>query len=1475
MLAQAATVENAVRTAETTWHELIDIAAASASGARTLKRSDLPEAIRSGYSAIESSTAKLQTLREHSEVTLQGIRSTIHGAVALPRNRLRAQVNETLAETQVVVLTGSPGSGKSALAKAVVQWQADNYVCLSFRAEEFAESHIDRVLQRQLSGRQLETILAAQERVLLHVESLERLLEHPTRDAFTDLIRVAERAQNVRLLITCRDYSVTTALDSFFGQSGLYCETIEVPLLDDSELNEIEESLPQLVTPLSSPKLRQLLRIPYFIDMAARMDWTSGQDMPSDVRAFRQRCWSEVVRRDSLTTAGLPDKRERTLVDLAVRRARELRPAVSVDGIDSESIDALYKDGIIAKFSHGLAAPSHDVIEDWAIVHWLDSLAAKHEWQAHPIADSVGERPALRRGFREWLKEALERETVKADQFVLSAYGDSSLSQHFRDDVLTSVLLSHSARGFVSRQRDQLAANDANLLVRLIHLTRVACKTVPRWLGDQNTIPSALMEPVGEAWPAVLEAVADGIDGLLPAHAGVVVGLLEDWSRGANWEASLPEGVMPAGKIVYRLLEGLEDHRQDDLRKRVLKVIATVPRADEKAFIALVQRALDRVGRSDPLPQDFAEILLYGLDGMSACRDFPEQIAQLVMSWCCMTDADLERMRHPYSSSLDIEYEFGLAGYIGHTYFPSSAIRRPFLAMLKSHPSIGVQLVLDLVNHAGSWYGEQKWPTFRLEPAQLITISVPSHGEVEQWANARLWESHRGTSVTPHVIQCALMALESWLLELCEGTEEIEQWLLKILLESNNVMTTAVVASVCNAHPRRGGEAALALLTSGEAVRMDRSRMVKETSSDFLASLPSLDPTNSFYNDERKQANALGHRSHDLEALAWKLQLGGKAEQIWQIIDAHRSTIPGEAERTDEDKTWLLALHRMDARNYATESKAPRSESEDLKNETEQDVTISLKSKGLADDLQEFVDAGADQMQQFVSSAKLLNWGIQQWERRPDRGDTDSWRTALTQAKEIQRDSVSSGPNWLADGGYGIVAAICVRDHWEDMDPVDRQWCLDTLVAEVNRDCDTEDYTKQIALNTMNADRHSAYVLPKLLSYNPDNTTVLNAVSKAVTHACDQVALWAAEGAGEYLVSQDDDLMQRCAGAVAMQSNLLETHWKQRSHGVNQWASIDNATVQRVRDQVRRAFVADAIDIEKEVTAFDFSSWSGQHLAARIMVILGKVPNLALSIAFFTRAAQAVVASWAAERQDWNSQRDFTFEYAVMMRLAGIALTLPPHAALVCCGPFLDAVEDHPQDVATFVEALISQEDQSSSDESSFWHIWALFAERVLDASWLPSINSKHSRGTDLVEKMLLQTYWNEGVRHWRRLDGHEQEVDDFVTRLPVGRAALLAYSYYLYKVGEGALPKAFVVVANRMEGGDPRELLSDGNTVFYLESLLRRYVYGQPLRLREDPTLRKAVLVILDQLVEAGSSAAYRMRDDFVTPSAHARGRV
>ena len=57
------------------------------------------------------------------------------------------------------------------------------------------------------------------------------------------------------------------------------------------------------------------------------------------------------------------------------------------------------------------------------------------------------------------------------------------------------------------------------------------------------------------------------------------------------------------------------------------------------------------------------------------------------------------------------------------------------------------------------------------------------------------------------------------------------------------------------------------------------------------------------------------------------------------------------------------------------------------------------------------------------------------------------------------------------------------------------------------------------------------------------------------------------------------------------------------------------------------------------------------------------------------------------------------------------------------------------------------------------------------------------------------------------------------------------------------------------------------------LESLLSRYVCGQPLRLKSDPNLRKPVLTILERLFDPGPSAAHIMHDDFVTSMSYTKG--
>ena len=1462
-LALSADNSDAVSDAEATWNNLLGIAATSASRARTLSRSDLPDTMCALHNTIPAPRTALQSLTEHSGITLDAISSTIAEKVTLPRREITTKAVEALAESQVVVLTGPPGCGKSALAKMVVQQQANDHMCLSFRAEEFAESHIDRVLQGSITGQQFATLMCAQERVLVHVESLERLLEHSTRDAFTDFVEITKRCPNVRLLLTCRDYSITTALAAFFERSQLAHDVIEVPLLHEEEMEEVTNEFPELAIPMSSPRLRQLLRAPYLLDMAAKMDWSDQRDMPLDIRAFREKCWCAVIRKDPLTADGLPDRRGQALVDLAVRRARKLRPFVPIDGIDIKALDSLHKDGIVFKNKMGLAAPAHDVIEDWAITCWIELLTAKHEWLPHPIAEAVDQYPAIRRGFREWLKEELDRDADKASRFVLSISEDDSLPTHFRNDVLVSVLLSHSARDFILRQKNQLLADDARLLIRLIHLARVACRKAPKRVDGQIMPLSVLLEPEGEAWPTLLETVADEFDRLLPTHTEPILGLLEDWSHGAVMNSQMPDGAIPVGQIAYPLLKQLGGYHNDGFRKRVLKIIARAPRSSEESFIDLLERASSRSEWRDGTLREFTELIIYETDGIQACRDFPERMTQITLSWCCLQEQDREHASR-FDISMGTELDFGLRASLNSGFLPRSAIRGPFLPLLIDHPDIGIRLVLDFVNHAGDWYCNRKWPTIRLEPAHPITISILG-GDVKQWANERLWNAYRGTSVTPYIIQCALMALESWLLKMCEDSISVEPWLLKILQESKNVMTTAVVASVCNAYPGLCGTAALALLKSRKCIELDRRRMAKEHESAWVA-LPGPRPMDGLYNSERRRSNALTHRRHDLEALSLKLQSKGKAEQIQEIIDGHLAKMPHEAQRTDEDRIWLLALHRMDFRCLKAGNATPLSNSSGSENEAGENMVVPLVIGKMDADLQNFANAGAEENRQSVAVSSLLNWGLRQWKQKSKSEDADSWRAFLASARGACREKVTLGGG-LLEMGQGIVAAVCVRDHLEDIAGDDRQWCIATLIAGVELDSDSENFTVHMSVNPMSPDRHAAYVLPKVLACDPGSTEILEAVARAITHASSQVSVCASEGAAEYLEPEHRNLMLRCVGTVAMYTNLLVRNEQLRTRsGVRRFLG-ERQGVQSTLKQVRKAFVQGSINAEQELAELDLTSWHGMCASERILLMLGKAPSLALTKDLFTKTGQAIVDAWAAKRKSPNTMMNFDPTHTTNV-LAGIALTMPPQIALFCCQPFLDAVNGYPDAVATFIEMLLIEENKRFHNETCFWAVWQAFADRIIDAPWSSRVSSSHSTGMKLVDKMLFRAGWEEDMQSWHPIVGHEHRINALTTSLPAVQPVLASFAHYLYKVGKSSLPDAFVVVAGRLREGNPAELLSGGNTVFYLESLLQRYVYGQPMHLKTDPRLREAVLVILDHLVDAGSSAAYKMRDDFVTPS-------
>ena len=263
---------------------------------------------------------------------------------------------------------------------------------------------------------------------------------------------------------------------------------------------------------------------------------------------------------------------------------------------------------------------------------------------------------------------------------------------------------------------------------------------------------------------------------------------------------------------------------------------------------------------------------------MPAARDLPELVVSVATDFLLASEDDLRRA-HYSPSSLDLETHFGIKEGCGMTFFPASAHRGPWIPLLRHHRRQALDFLINIFNHSADWYAHPRVHD-PLEPASEIELTFADKTKRKQWGNPRLWNMYRGTSVSPDVLQSLLMAFEKWLFEFGRKyPKELDAVLVDILRRSESAALAAVVASVATAYPHISGEALLVLLSAPNYIGFDRARMAGESQAPaMLEMLPQLLAENKVYEEERKEANRLPHRSQDLESAIANLQLGPFAD---------------------------------------------------------------------------------------------------------------------------------------------------------------------------------------------------------------------------------------------------------------------------------------------------------------------------------------------------------------------------------------------------------------------------------------------------------------------------------------------------------------------------------------------------------------------------------------------------------------------
>ena len=910
---------------DATWNELVTTALCDAGSAMSYTRETLPPAILQRHSKATGFSHGVTRLVNYTAIVSNGVSTTIADKTPIPRCELAGKICDAIETSQLVFVTGAAGSGKSALVKSAFEVATAGCIGFAFRAVSLAGSHIDEVLLPfGFSFVELQAQTVAHGRKVLWVDSLERLMEKPAeqRAAFLDLLRALKLDPTWRLVVTCRDYSAETVRTAFFGQVGLTPADIDVGELSDVELHDVASDFPPLERPLSSPSLHSLLRNPFFLDMAAKMNWPFTEPLPATERAFREKVWNEVVRRvDEDMESGLPNLRGQVLVEVALRRAKALEPFVAAAELDSRALARLVRDSLLQTPSAGsdLYAPAHDVFEDWALMRWLDEAFVQHDRQLDLLLGELGTYPALRRAYRRWLTESLDVDPQATDSVVVALIQNPNVAAHWREDTLVGVLQSRDARGFIDRNIPLLLGDGARLLRQVVHILRVACRAaIPRRMFGVDSV-GKLFLPKGNGWIGAGQLMEVAIPLFTDADLLLIVGFLEDWMLFTKYVIRYPPGASSIAKVAWHWLPRIPWRSPvRDAEERLLQVILGIPVAAEPKLTAMVEAVLSG-GRHSRSDDNLLKLLFNHFACDAVVRDLPD-LAFRVAEHLVGLNQSLEKVvadRSGYECE-EVNYAFGLGARFSMDDFPASAYNGPYLRMLGHHPTRGVDFIIRLTNRACEAYAHPDNRYEYIEPPGTITIQL-SDGGREQYANGRLWGAYRAMSVAPHCFESALMALEHWLLEKAKrGDPDLETVLMDLLRRSNNVAVTAVVASVAAAHPAKAGEAAYALLTCQYLLSVDSDRSVQERFHSVQMGgfgLSAISAEKGLYDKERKESARLEHRSRNLEYVAVILQmLEGFRDRVWALIDGYKRELPPEQDQ--ETKLWRLQLHRIDSRNF-------------------------------------------------------------------------------------------------------------------------------------------------------------------------------------------------------------------------------------------------------------------------------------------------------------------------------------------------------------------------------------------------------------------------------------------------------------------------------------------------------------------------------------------------------------------------------
>lgn len=1411
------------------------------------------------FSLVPNEGDLLDEISKHNENILQAIQTEISFGdkqIKIDRSSVVEAIANASKKSKNIIISGEGGCGKTAIFKEFYNLYFKNIPICVFKANELNVNHINDIFHfdHKFTFAQFLNVYKDEPLKIFVIDSAEKLAEIFNNDILITLIqKLKENAWNI--IFTTR-YSYLNDLTFHINENyQLSFDVNDIPLISINELQSIADEF-KFSLPGNYKFLERLRNLFYLREYVQQY---SNIDKQGNYNGFIDLLWKKRIQ-NTVQKDNLHLEREKCIISIAKQRCETGRFYINADNLPQSALFQLKQDEILGyDDTHNGYFITHDIYEEWT----LDKIVSR-SFSNYPntkeFFDDLGNSLPIRRAFRLWLSDHLSENSKEIESFIQGAFTNVEVTQFWKDEILVSVLLSDYSMTFFNFFEKEIIANDFRILKRILFLLRIACTDISA-IQDIEFI-----KPKGKGWEEVIALIYKHKPDFFDRNLKLVLPVLTDWCDFKKTGATTRYAGLLALSIIQRTETEENFYIRDFAEENIMKVVFNAANELQSELKEIFDKVIANkwTDHRDPYEGLCSKILEKPYIAVVLIKTLPLTVIQLCDLFWKKQPKKHDRFGYDRDS---MESRYGLTEKHRLNYFPASANQTPIKWLLQVSFYETLNFIIDFTNRAVESYSQSDYGK---EDVKKITLYI-NEKESTQYLSWAIWGMYRGIGSpnVPYLLQSVHMALETILLNFAQifDSEILKKILLIILIKSKTASLTSIVCSVVLANPDKFYDISIILFKTIELFHFDTIRSTKELEAKSLYSIGyGMDKIKDIlYKDERLKTCEDNHRNSNLETLFRNYQFFGvkgfTEEQNIEFIEKLHKIIDQNKSNASTSKSYGILLARMDRRNLISK----------VSKHDDNNLLIEFSPKELSDEDRKKSEQSQNQYLEVFKYSSLRIWadfliGARNQTKTTEQEEFDNNPLlALSKTKQLVEE-LKSGRNGLGMFDNSIPAFSCSKlllEHKDKLSKEDRVFCKEIVLATISN-LFADDYEYQIS-DGVEASFHS---IPTLINEYPEETE--DYVEIMVLALLDNTPIGEYKRICDYVIEsihksklweQNSKVAQSILFGYVKLNPIYKNIVSEKRKEIG-WGRISKSSILEELEKRNTVLSFDNLSIDlNDITTLDINS---------LEIVLQLIPSDTKDktlLDIYANSIPFLDLQLLKDRSDYkdDSGEDYNIyllRQHIFKNFAYFILHREINEIDSFLKPFVDSFSST-EETASFIGELVSAEDYLNKQEQ-FWHIWNYLYPKIKELCANP--RGYHLKEI-IINYLFAWRWWREGIEEWHSLKKENISLYANASK-EIGNIPAVLYSIVkvLNSIGtnfkDEGIDWIYTIVSNN------KSLHLDdleSNTLYYLEKFLRKFIFINRQKIKEEIKLKNKIIPILDFMIERGSIHGYLLRESIL----------